>query len=314
MIYSTGTNKYDKHLWNAYALSDEIHQIVSNNPKGCVHSIFNNSFNLNFGHHLVHVGGQENGMAPFGIALEQEHVQLLTRQIRVNQTVHWDKLSNRFVFTDGIILALEQAELMNHAIKSKMYNLNNLKSNVQVVAKRLLQNDWQIGLVETQEDQAAIINYLINSDSANTKEDSVIIQQLDMLRKLARGHDSINSKTVFDYWIGRGLGLTPSGDDIITGICAILSSFEGTNKAFLEQLKKYLLEDGRNRTTHVAFEYLIYAVERKFHSHLIKMCEVMDQSQGPNISLALEEMKQIGHTSGADTLAGILLGIKAAVN
>lgn len=314
MIYSTGMNKYDEQLWNAYALSDGIHSIVSNHPKGYVHSIFNNSFNLSFGHQLVHVGGLENGMAPFGIALEQEHIQMLTRQIRANQTVHWDKLSNRLVFTGGIILALDKAELMNHAIQSKMYNLNNLKNNIQVVARRLLQNDWRIGIAETQEDQAAIINYLINSDSATNKEASVIIQQLDGLRKLASGDDSINAKSVFDYWIGRGLGLTPSGDDIITGICAILSSFEGTNKAFTRQLKKYLLDDGRNRTTHVAFEYLIYAVERKFHSHLIQMCDVMDQSHEPDMALALKEMKQIGHTSGADTLAGILLGIKAVVD
>ncbi|WP_151533947.1 DUF2877 domain-containing protein [Cytobacillus depressus] len=314
MIYSTGMNNYDNQLWVAHALSDEIYQIISKNPKGCVHSIFNNSFNLSFGNHLVHIGGVENGMAPFGIALNEKHAQLLTRQITANQTVFWDESSNRLVFTDEISLTLTQAVSMNHAIKSKMYNLHNLKNNVQVVANRLLQNDWRIGLAETKEDQATIIHYLINSDFANANKDNVMIQQLDTLRKLASGHESINAKTVFDYWIGRGLGLTPSGDDIITGICAVLSSFEGTNKVFLEQLKQYLLEYGRKRTTHVAFEYLIYAVERKFHSHLIQMCDVIDQSEGPKISHALEEMKQIGHTSGADTLAGILLGIKAAVN
>ena len=92
-----------------------------------------------------------------------------------------------------------------------------------------------------------------------------------------------------------------------------LSAFEGTNQTFLQQLKTYLSEHGRERTTHIALEYLLYASENKFHSHLLELCMVLDKPRGPEFLKALEEMKKMGHTSGADTLVGILVGIKAAV-
>ena len=74
------------------------------------------------------------------------------------------------------------------------------------------------------------------------------------------------------------------------------------------------MEHGRKRTTHIALEYLMYATENKFHSHLLQVCYVLGEPQGAEFSKALDEMKGIGHTSGADTLVGVLIGIKAAVS
>ncbi len=45
----------------------------------------------------------------------------------------------------------------------------------------------------------------------------------------------------------------------------------------------------------------------------LKYVTVLDKPQGPEFLKALEEMKKMGHTSGADTLVGILVGIKASV-
>ena len=142
----------------------------------------------------------------------------------------------------------------------------------------------------------------------------LVLDKLESLLRLACNDSGEDAIEVFDYWIGRGLGLTPTGDDIITGICAVLSSTEGTDKLFLQQLNSYLVEHGRERTTHIALEYLMYATESKFHSHLLQVCYVLGEPRGAGFSKALDEMKGIGHTSGADTLVGVLIGIKAAVS
>ena len=56
---------------SALAASEDISRILEKNPIGNVHSVFNTSFNLAFGEHLVHIGAVENGLAPFGIGMEQ---------------------------------------------------------------------------------------------------------------------------------------------------------------------------------------------------------------------------------------------------
>ncbi|WP_409275100.1 DUF2877 domain-containing protein [Neobacillus sp. SCS-31] len=301
--------KYKENCWPARAFSDEIYKILKSNPNGYVHSIFNNSFNLAFDNYLVHVGPVENGLSPFSIGLVRHDVQQLIMKISNKQEVAWDLPSKTIVFSEGASISLEQAEVTNHTLHGYLNHRHHLKENFQFVANSLLHADWQTGLAETNDDKRMLIKFLL--DPMFGLKDNLILKELDNLKKLAHGDETVVAETVFNYWIGRGLGLTPTGDDVITGICAILSAIKKTNKAFQQQLKTYLVEKGRKRTTHIALEYLLYATESKFHSHLIQMCDVMDKPRGPEFMAALEDMRKIGHTSGADTIIGILVGIKA---
>ena len=69
------------------------------------------AFNLSFGEHLVHIGAVENGVAPFGIGLEQVNATLLTNLLAVNLEVFWDEASASIVFPKGICLSLSQGNL-----------------------------------------------------------------------------------------------------------------------------------------------------------------------------------------------------------
>ncbi|MGE8206642.1 DUF2877 domain-containing protein [Heyndrickxia sp. NPDC080065] len=303
------SNNGKRMEWTASLISTEIDKILEKNPQGCVHSVFTNSFNLVFGESLVHVGALENGLAPFGIGLNQNDVQKLIGQIRNKQSVSWDKLSRKLVFTEGIILSLNQVESKSHSFTKRRINQTNLMDNFHYVSNKFLESDWLPGLAQTAEEKKSIVNFLLSKLLLSS--DFQLLNEMNHLVKLVQGDQTVNPASVFNYWIGRGLGLTPSGDDVLTGVCAILSSLYGTQGTFQEQLKRYLLVYGRKRTTHIAYEYLLYATENKFHSHLIQMCNVMDHPLGSEFLKSLEEMKQIGHTSGTDTLLGILLGIKA---
>jgi hypothetical protein len=313
LLYSP--DNYSEHhngafILNALTASDEVARILITNPKGHVHSVFNTSFNLAFGGQLVHVGALENGLAPFGIGMEQANAHVLTKLLASNLEVSWDETSMSLQFPKGIILSLGQVNWTNHKLWPSEYQLETLQDNFEFLADKLLQPNWQTGLAESEEEKKQIIQYILDPSSATN--DIPVLERLDSLKKLVYEHYS-SSQNVFDYWIGRGLGLTPSGDDCITGICAVLSALNGTDQTFLQKLKSYLVEHGQNRTTHIALAYLLYATENKFHSHLLKLCYVLDKPRGPEFLKAVEEMKEIGHTSGTDTLVGVLIGMKAAV-
>lgn len=312
LFYSTDNSgrHRDAFVLKAIAASDEVSRILKANPNGHVHSVFNSSFNLAFGGRLVHVGALGNGLAPFGIGLDQANAHLLTTLLAVGLEVVWDEASMSLLFPKGISLSLAEAKWTNHKMQPFTYDYPSLEDNFMFLADRLLQDDWTTGLAQTMEEKRRIIQYLV--DSSSSIADVPVLEKLDEIKELVLHHD-LDEKKVFDYWIGRGLGLTPSGDDCLTGICAVLSALEGTDQTFLQKLKPYLMEHGQKRTTYVALEYLLYATESKFHSHLLNLCYVLDKPRGAEFLKAVEEMKEIGHTSGADTVVGMLIGMKAAV-
>ncbi|WP_342433541.1 DUF2877 domain-containing protein [Neobacillus sp. FSL H8-0543] len=292
--------------WLALAASADIYQILEAHPSGTVHSVFTSSFNLVFGGNLIHVGGLEMGLAPFGIGLKQTEAAKLTLLVQREQQVHWNTLSQTLRFTMGISLDVKPTNMTNHSLPVRGVNFPALEDNFLYLSEQLLHEDWKTGFG----DQKEMIDYLIDSSTA-AENDVPIITEISKLIQLIRADEAVDAESVFNYWIGRGLGLTPSGDDCLTGVCAILSMLEGPKASYLKKLQSYLLEFGRKRTTDVAFEYLHYATEGKFHLSLLNMCAALDQPRGIEFLTALEEMKNIGHTSGVDTLLGMLIGIRA---
>ncbi|ASN06735.1 DUF2877 domain-containing protein [Virgibacillus necropolis] len=317
MVYSKIGKSYSDNSGSlrivARGMSASINQILHENPKGTVHSVFNTSFNLLFGERLVHVGSIENGFSPFGIGLNEQDARDLTHQTSRSQQVSWDTFSPTLIFTGGRSISLNYATPTNHLLQPRKFNRAVLKTNLECVINKLLEDNWLTGFVQTDGDQQIIMNYLLSSPTSGGGSNHPTVREMAKLESLAQGERLLIPEKVFDFWIGRGLGLTPSGDDLITGMCAMLSVLEGTSGRIKKQLKSYLLEKGLKRTTPIGCEYLLYAADKQYHTHLIDMCEVMLKPDKADLLRALEEMKKIGHTSGADTLIGLLLGIKTVL-
>lgn len=98
--------------------------------------------------------------------------------------------------------------------------------------------------------------------------------------------------------IGRGLGLTPSGDDILIGILFVLFS-----KGKEQQVDKIKLEASLSRTNDISREFLQYALKGIFSESLLELLGTDNIDQSVNCILST------GHTSGADSLLGIHYGI-----
>ncbi|GGJ96501.1 hypothetical protein GCM10007063_18640 [Lentibacillus kapialis] len=292
---------------NAVAVSGRVDQILQWQRSGKVHSVFDSGFNLLFGRRLIHVGVCANGMAPFGIGLDHQAFRNLRRSIQQTEKVIWNSVAHVFVFASGVSLSLMHANRTDHLLQSKPFDERVLINNMHVAVNKMLTENWQTGLTQTEEEHQLFMRYMQTSLSS---QQLPFIGRLKELASLANGSKKIVSEHVLDYWIGRGLGLTPSGDDIITGMCAMMAIL-GELSIFHKQLHYYLYRKGMERTTPVGYEYLWYASEKQYHTHLLDMCNAMLESDGQGMMAALQAMKTIGHTSGADTVTGILLGVKS---
>lgn len=104
------------------------------------------------------------------------------------------------------------------------------------------------------------------------------------------------------WLIGRGPGLTPSGDDMLTGIVAVLHVV-----GFSAQLLHFLppADQLAQLTTSVSCSYLNNARIGEFSTPLLKVMRSLQTRC--NSRSAIRRLLAVGHTSGADTLLGIAI-------
>jgi hypothetical protein len=114
--------------------------------------------------------------------------------------------------------------------------------------------------------------------------------------------------------IGLGSGLTPAGDDFLVGYLAGLwcSAHKGTKRfQFLSSLRKAVIRLSK-RTNDISRTYLNHAARGQVSSRLTNLAEAICQGKRPERLLELAEAAiQIGHLSGMEAVAGLLLGLSA---
>ena len=108
--------------------------------------------------------------------------------------------------------------------------------------------------------------------------------------------------------IGRGAGLTPAGDDIITGAEAALHALAHPMAGFAGAV----LADVESRTTEVAAAMLRHAASGAFAERIHRLIQAILVDDLAPVGDPLRGAADWGATSGLDTLAGVMLALDAA--
>lgn len=107
------------------------------------------------------------------------------------------------------------------------------------------------------------------------------------------------------HWLlGRGLGLTPSGDDMLTGMMAVLSA-----AGFFGRLREHHFLPPVDQltwlTTSVSCSYLNSARLGEFSTPVLRVLRDLQARRDP--CPAIRRLLRVGHTSGADILVGMVI-------
>ncbi len=123
---------------------------------------------------------------------------------------------------------------------------------------------------------------------------SKIIAQLEGWRQ--------GEKPDWGWLIGYGPGLTPSGDDILTGMLAVLHTSD-----LFTRLPSFLppADQLAQLTTSVSCSYLNSARKGEFSTPVLKVIRHLQSGRSPQP--AIGRLLAVGHTSGADILLGIAI-------
>jgi hypothetical protein len=113
--------------------------------------------------------------------------------------------------------------------------------------------------------------------------------------------------------IGLGPGLTPSGDDFLIGWLAGLWSTaaqDNRRPGFLSTFGGSLSTLAKE-TNEISRTYLYYAIKGEFSSSIVMLVNAISDGEEQRLLSAAQEAMNVGHSSGMDSVTGLLIGMAA---
>jgi hypothetical protein len=108
--------------------------------------------------------------------------------------------------------------------------------------------------------------------------------------------------------LGRGEGLTPSGDDCLVGALAVAHRFARSWLDAHPEIESVVGAASATATNTIAREFVTHALAGQFGESLI---DLMSARSAQDIDRAVTHLLRTGATSGVDTLHGIRLALRA---
>ncbi len=109
--------------------------------------------------------------------------------------------------------------------------------------------------------------------------------------------------------VGLGPGLTPSGDDFWCGVMVALRAL-GQHE-ISDRIANTILNQAKDRTNKISCAHLECAAKGLGAQALHETISAMGVADEARLSSALHTLDKIGHTSGWDSLAGVVCVLKA---
>lgn len=268
-----------------------------------IHSIFDNGLNLKVNDRLVFIGTTKNGQLPFGIHLNQSDFDEIRAQLNPKDTIYWLPNEQSFYCCDGKVnICYSQAK--KYTSRLERLNNNNVLEKIEPLLISLLNYEGFTGLdIDIEE----FVLWFLSNDE-DTTHDSDIFNYLNQLTESLFQDDLDTTKNTLRHILGRGKGLTPSGDDHIVGLLTLQAAFEPFSITFNQAVTELVYKE--SITTDVAREYLLYAAHDNFSSSVINLMKRLAQDDQP-FQPELTQLLEMGHSSGVDSVFGILLGLLA---
>lgn len=182
----------------------------------------------------------------------------------------------------------------------KRINKQEVASHIDIFAKALMENGKPTGL------NLNIENFLHGMVENNLPANELEGHIHDLMRVAINGQLQ-QTENVLRYFLGRGIGSTPAGDDHVIGLLGI-HALTGTLHPDFIQTVKHLTET-ESITTRAGLYYLHHALDGEFLPPFAHILDNLEAGERNNLQEQISQVLPIGHTSGIDTIFGMLIGM-----
>lgn len=305
--------------------SDYLKELLSKENCGTVHSVYRKTINLSIGGTLAALQAKGSPISPISLITtltseEMEDLQIKKGDIvNINEdliTIYTNSEShalseNTDTKKKEITFSFENATIYNlhltHALKNKE-TLLLLYNNIQKSLASISTGGFEI-----------IFNHRITDDTS-----MMLIAAKNRIKHCTELYNEgkiTETGTELARLIGLGIGLTPSGDDFLCGVLAGLI-LSGQTESDLGHCLKATIAQHLNDTVDVSAAFLRCALEDQFSLAVNQLVASSDkfpsdstfQASIADVHTITEHFLAIGHSSGTDTLCGILYAIKLTLS
>lgn len=262
------------------AMSSSLPLSLSQRKIGKIHSRFRHSFNICFEDELVNINIMENQLSSFGINIEKDLMSILLDDLKEDDLVNMDR--NQLVlfptFGEVYEINLGRLQIIDLALEATLPTPGRLSLLTDLFSPREYLDHSGLPLHQGIENHL----YRLSEISGQTAE---FAEELK-------------------YFVGRGKGLTPSGDDLLMGYFLIEKLFHGSS-TLLDSLMRFI----QHHTTAISVAYLRSLKDGFISQYYQEFCQAVDHQDLPTLRNTIEKIKTIGSTSGYDSLLGMSIAL-----
>lgn len=259
-----------------------------------VHSAYERTINLMIDGQLIALQVKDSPVSPISVILPLGSTEIRNLDAHEGQEIILEG-SNIVIGKSAITFDASTAVYDGYLIK---YNFN---ADMKHLIKSIIEKAHRGGF-----------SFLTNP--SKVPEDlvlSYVKQKLKAVITLIHDDKTEDAAEAISSLIGVGTGLTPSGDDFITGILSAFSAFPDTfDEDIVEQIRNSVSLHLQN-TNEISMAFIKCALDNQFSVPVISLYQWLCSENGSLESRKsqsdeiLQSFLAIGHSSGIDTLTGI---------
>jgi hypothetical protein len=280
---------------------------------GQVHSVFTRVVNvLTSGNRLISVVGADVGNGPINIVTNlPQSTSMASIGIRKNDEVL--NVDGSIVLGNNVlIISTKNAKEWKpqRIFRGKVLAIKKMRDNLMTMREVTCAHGRFGGL-------AQLIEYVEEGrlDKIAGQELNPFARRalphLSMLMKTIRAGDYQGTKRNAQELVGFGPGLTPSADDVLSGLMASLTLIsENLNICgdSISEVNKSIISCIQDRTTLISQEFLMHAAVGEANEPILALIEKILTARPNEVEETTKHVLAIGEASGTDVVLGIFLG------
>lgn len=279
---------------------DFIMKIDKSMFSGCIHSTFNRTFNIKCleDGELYTIACRKIDNAPNTLIIDTDDITSL--EIEVNDKVFVNK--KIIYIEDKLALTMEKATKWESVLPVYPCNVEVLYRNV-IKMKDYINIHGVGGGVK----KCRITRSPFEEATSNMLQQKTYL----LLDELLNGRIS-SAVRYAESLVGLGPGLTPSGDDFLTGLFTVMN-MENSPFYKYRPFCESVLNNAKKLTNDISYMALKKASIGKVRESIISLLSVLLVENDEDLILSLNKILNIGSSSGTDIALGIALGLETTI-
>jgi uncharacterized protein DUF2877 len=278
---------------------------------GQVHSTYEEALNIVFPKGIVSVVTRSKGRGPLNIVLATDHVDFSG----IADGGTGVRFNGASLSIDGRLgVALKGAELyrspqrfQRRPLRRDLIRRNVMKAQGLIISTGRMDGLGNLVHVATRVRQAGpVSNPFVAQALPPTRSFMQMFSEGNMAGAVGAAKDLI----------GLGIGLTPSGDDVLSGllVALVLGSKNGISRSLIiGGLAERVAREAVGRTTLLSQNYLQMASQGKANEAVVQFVDELYTGPIGDVRRSLANLIGFGATSGTDIAAGVVLGVTLAM-